>query len=243
LQIEEYFHTVRGLPNQGLNPYNDSNEFPMKENDLIELFGQKRVFRTTNPNLDPVHLQGLKKLYWQCYGTDHVSNNEFQLWFVKGFIVDRRGEKLNWCAAAARTSRERNRRLLLAKARSGEIGMSELSSFGGHGSLGVYERGDSKLHILDCTPTATGICSFGVATSDLQSVHDVLSTCSELLEICQGEVVKVKAARTSMREKLFALELNMEDRRTGILETQESIASYESDLTAVEKKIKDLERE
>jgi hypothetical protein len=103
--------------------------------------------------------------------------------------------------------------------------MSELSSFGGHGSLGVYEQGDLKSHILDCIPTAAGICSFGVAASDLQGVHDVLSTCSELLEICQGEVAKVEAARTSTRDKLFVLELNMEDQRAGILEIQESIAS------------------
>jgi hypothetical protein len=39
LQTEEYFHTFRGLPNQGLNPYNNPNELPVKENDLIELFG------------------------------------------------------------------------------------------------------------------------------------------------------------------------------------------------------------
>jgi hypothetical protein len=44
----------------------------------------------------------------------------------------------------------------------------------------------------------------------------------------------LEAACNSIREKLFALELNMDDRRTGILETEESISGFEEELAHLE---------
>jgi hypothetical protein len=94
LQTEEYFHSVRGLQNEGVNSYDDhGSHFPVNDFDLIELFGQARQLRATNPKLDPEHLHALTKLYW--YGTDDITNNEFQLWFVKGYVAGKKGEKLN----------------------------------------------------------------------------------------------------------------------------------------------------
>jgi len=31
--------------------------------------------------------QKLLKLYWQVFGTPHVINNEFNVWFVRGYIA------------------------------------------------------------------------------------------------------------------------------------------------------------
>jgi hypothetical protein len=87
------------LQNEG-----DGGHLPVNDTNFIELFGHTRQLRATNPKLDPEHLHTLTKLYWQCYGTNDITNNEIQLWFVKGYVARKKGEKLNWCVAAARIS-------------------------------------------------------------------------------------------------------------------------------------------
>jgi hypothetical protein len=242
LQTKEYFHSVRGLPNQGANPYDDhGSHLAVNNSDLIELFGQARQLRATNPKLDPEHLHALTKLYWQCYGIDDITNNEFQLWFMKGYVATKKGEKLNWCAAAVRISRLKVGRLLSARTKSGDINMSEFSSFVGDGNPALLERGDSKSHIIDRPLPAEGVCPFVVSTSDLERIDKVLSTYSDLLQLCRGKVVTVEASRNSIRDKLFALERNMEDRRVGILETEESISGFEEELADLEDQIRQIE--
>lgn len=86
-QTEQYFHTVRGLPNKGRNPYFESRKLPVSEKDLIKVFGCAKTFRAKNDNLDPTTSLDLTKLYWQCCGTDHVTNSEYQFWFVKGYLA------------------------------------------------------------------------------------------------------------------------------------------------------------
>ena len=55
---------MRGLQNEGINPYDDhGSHLPVNDFDLIELFGQARQLRATNPKLDPYHLHALTKLY------------------------------------------------------------------------------------------------------------------------------------------------------------------------------------
>jgi hypothetical protein len=174
------------------------------------LFGHARQLRATNPKLDPEHLHALMKLYWQCYGTNDITNNEIQLWFVKGYVAGKKGEKLNWCAATARILRLKVGCMLLAKVKSGEINMSEFLSFAGDGNPAVFERGDSKSHIIDRPITADGVCLFRVSTTDLEAIDNVLTTFSEVLQLCRGKVVTLEAARNSIHEKLFALELNID---------------------------------
>jgi hypothetical protein len=123
LQTEEYFHFVRGLQNEG-----DGGHLLVNDTDFIELFGHARQLRATNPKLDPEHLHALTKLYWQCYGTHDITNNEIQLWFVKWYVVGKKGEKLNWCAAAKRISWLKVGHMLSTKAKSGEINMSEFQA-------------------------------------------------------------------------------------------------------------------
>jgi hypothetical protein len=68
---------------------------------------------------------------------------------VKRYVVGKKGEKLNWCVAAARISRLKIGPMLSTKAKSGEINMNEFSSFAGDGNPAIIERGDSKSHIID----------------------------------------------------------------------------------------------
>jgi hypothetical protein len=235
LQTEEYFHSVRGLQNEG-----DEGHLPINDTDFIELFGHARQLRATNPKLDPEHLHALTKLYWQCYGTNNITNNEIQLWFMKGYVVGKKGKKLNWCAAVARILRLKVGRMLLAKAKSGEINMSKFSSFVGDGNPTVIGRGHSESHIIDRPITVDGVCPFRVSTIDLEAIDDVLTTYSEILQLCRGKIVTLEAARNSIREKLFALELNMDGRKIGILETEESISGYEKELTHLEDQIREF---
>jgi len=37
--------------------------------------------------------------------TPHVTNNEFNVWFVRGYIVHEKGENINWARAVASTTR------------------------------------------------------------------------------------------------------------------------------------------
>jgi hypothetical protein len=50
----------------------------------------------------------------------------------------------------------------------------------------------------------------------------------------------LEAARNSICENFFALELNMDDRRAGILETEESISCFEEELAHPEDEIREF---
>ncbi len=41
------------------------------------------------------------------YGTTIVTNNEFYLWFVKGYIVEQKGEDVNWAKTTISIAREK----------------------------------------------------------------------------------------------------------------------------------------
>jgi hypothetical protein len=65
--------------------------------DIVEVFGLLyEGFKTTNLNLHPKMRKDLLRLYWKVYGTNQVTNNKFMIWFMKGYIVQKKGEKVNW---------------------------------------------------------------------------------------------------------------------------------------------------
>jgi hypothetical protein len=45
------------------------------------------------------------EIIWQMFGTPHVTNNEFNVWFVRGYVVHEKGENINWARAVASTAR------------------------------------------------------------------------------------------------------------------------------------------
>jgi hypothetical protein len=56
--------------------------------DILEIFGPSfEGFKTNNLNLHLEMKKVLLQFYWKVYGTEQVMNNEFMLWFVKGYIA------------------------------------------------------------------------------------------------------------------------------------------------------------
>ncbi len=69
---------------------------------IAKIFGLSfEDFKTTNLNL---HLETRKDLFRLYY---KVTNNEFMIWFVKGYIAKEKGEKINWVKATPSTTREK----------------------------------------------------------------------------------------------------------------------------------------
>jgi hypothetical protein len=58
---------------------------------IAKVFGNVKVFKTTNPLLPLVAKKAIETLYWKINGIAHITNNELMLWFVKGFIVEQKG--------------------------------------------------------------------------------------------------------------------------------------------------------
>jgi hypothetical protein len=110
-----FFAFVRKLSNKGFNRKNHITNVHVTDEDIIEVFGESRVLRTINLDLDPNTKLELLCLYSRCYGTTNVTNNEFYLWFVKGYIVQEKGIYVNWAKATASTVIEKLRREEIAK--------------------------------------------------------------------------------------------------------------------------------
>lgn len=236
-QSEYYFRTVRGLHNSGVNPQSDVNRLPVTDQDIAEIFGPLRKLTVSNPLLDPQTLEVLIEKYWRCYGTDDVTNGTFQKWFISAYIAEEKGVEINWCKAAVRTAREKDRRRNSFRVRSGEIRMSELSTADVRG-LGVGERADSKSHIIDQDlKVGGGFCPYGVSSVSLEGVGDVLVACSDLLMTCREKIAEVEALRTSTRDKLGRFEQNTENRRADVSEYEEMVVSYQNELAKVTRQI------
>jgi hypothetical protein len=76
---------------------------------IIKGFGSSfDGFKSTNPHLDTK--KHLVSLYWQVYGTNQVTNNEYMNWFVKGYIAQKKGKNVNWAKAAIFTAHEKAQR-------------------------------------------------------------------------------------------------------------------------------------
>ncbi len=85
------------------------------DEDIIEVFGESQVFKTTNSDLDLNIRLELLCFYSQCYGTTNVTNNEFYLWFVKGYIAQKKGININWAKTTTSTTREKLRKEEITK--------------------------------------------------------------------------------------------------------------------------------
>jgi len=110
-QIVEFFATIRELPTRGLNPKFGINTEHVKTFDIDEVFGADcSSFKTINLYLHVDTKKALIKLHWQMYGSTAITNNEFMMWLVKGYITELKGHLENWAIAIASTTREKARR-------------------------------------------------------------------------------------------------------------------------------------
>jgi hypothetical protein len=49
----------------------------------------------------------LENLYWKIYSIGHIMNNELYLWMVKGWIVENKGNDVNWVEVATTPARKK----------------------------------------------------------------------------------------------------------------------------------------
>jgi hypothetical protein len=95
-QTKKYFKIVRKLNNEGLNPRANISTQLVSDVNIAKVFGPcTNGYKTTNPHLHPKTKKDLMRFYWQVYGTNQVTNNELMIWFVKGYITQEKGHKIN----------------------------------------------------------------------------------------------------------------------------------------------------
>jgi hypothetical protein len=132
LQTEEFFHSVRELPNEGLNPKLDLTAKHVSKSNIAKVFGGKGIkpFKTTNSMLHPATKMTLFSLCWKIYGSALLPNNEFMAWIVKGYVVQQKGLfKVNWAVAVASTVVEEKCRdlVLLGKVNASKTMSTDLT--------------------------------------------------------------------------------------------------------------------
>jgi len=125
-----------------LNPKSVLDTIEVTAEDLEEVWGKVSSYRTTNTKLHPESRRELISLYAKIYGSKDVTNNEFMLWVVKGFILECKGEDVDWATVAASTAKEKADRCQreLDKMKSPESpNSSAVDSQGGLGLPGDIE--------------------------------------------------------------------------------------------------------
>jgi hypothetical protein len=78
------------------------NNEHVKAYDIDEVFGiDCSDFKIINFYLHTDTKKALVKFHWQIYGLAIITNNEFMMWLVKGYITKLKGHPLNWAIATA----------------------------------------------------------------------------------------------------------------------------------------------
>jgi hypothetical protein len=110
-QIENYFKTIKKLSGEGFNPKANFPPNIVSDADIAKAFRlSSKSFKTTNLNLHPKMKKDLFRFYWKMFGTNQVTNNKLMIWFMKCYIVQKKGEKVNWAKAIASTAQEKARK-------------------------------------------------------------------------------------------------------------------------------------
>ncbi len=63
----------------------------------------------------------LVKFHWQIYGLAVITNNEFMMWLVKGYITELKGHFVNWALIVPSTIKEKARKQEVKGLKSGSI--------------------------------------------------------------------------------------------------------------------------
>jgi len=107
-QTVNFFVTIRELPTRGLNPKFGINSEHVTTFNIDEVFGANcSSFKTTNPYLHTNTKKTIVKLHWQIYGSVVITNNEFMMRLVKGYIKELKGHLMNWAIATTSTTKGR----------------------------------------------------------------------------------------------------------------------------------------
>jgi len=115
------------LNNKAFNPKIDLTNVEVYKKDLLEVFEPKCSLKLTNPLLHLETKQDLKRLHWRIYNVPTLTNNDFMLWLVKGYITQEKGHKVNWAKTTTSTSKKAQRRKV-GRLKNGSLELSNLSA-------------------------------------------------------------------------------------------------------------------
>lgn len=109
----QVFKEVRKLSAKGLNPKGDITDVHVTTTDVAHVFSSVQKFKSTSSMLTKDHRKQLENLYLDIHGISHITNNEFYLWLVKGWIDESKGHPMNWVEVVATTVQEKTWRVNL----------------------------------------------------------------------------------------------------------------------------------
>jgi hypothetical protein len=187
-QTVEFFATIKELPTRGLNPKFGINSEHVTTSNIDEVFGANcSNFMTSNPYLHIDAKKTLVKFHWQIYGLVVITNNEFMMWLVKGYITELKGHLMNWAIVVASTTREKVHRQEVKGLKNRSIDIFDFN----YGELvGRVEGGGVCVtHIVKVKKEDVvgddAKCPFGVSLQDVLLIDDLHLCLHELLMLMQ----------------------------------------------------------
>lgn len=183
------------------------------------------------------------------------------LWVVKGFILECKGEDVDWATAAASTAKEKADRCHreLEKSRmSDSANSSGGNSLGGAGVSGASQpiysfaqrSGKPSSKVVNgkrATSSKSAIFSSSLSKehylpqpasqSDLAAVEDVLKLEIQLLETANSKVSFLDEARKKEADRIIGLRYNMDDRKSAARESEDAVKSIESSVLSIDAQI------
>jgi hypothetical protein len=257
-QTVEFFVKVRGLGNNGMNPKFAADTAGVSAEDLEEVWGKVSSYRTTNTSLHPDTRRELISLYAKIYGTEDVTNNEFMLWVVKGFILECKGEMVDWATAAASTAKEKADRCQRELEKSSAGNSSGCNSLGGAGVSGASQpiylfahkagkpsskqvngkkTSSSKSAIFSSSIEREQYLPQPASQPDIAAVEDVLKLEIQLLETANSKVLFLVEARKKESDRIIGLRYNMDDRKSAARESDDAVKVIESSVLSMDAQI------
>ncbi len=197
-QIVEFFATIRELPTRGLNPKFGINSEHVITSDIDEVFcADCSNFKTINLYLHVDFKKALIKLHWQIYGSIVITNNEFMMWLVKGYITKLKGHLKNWAIATTSTTRAKAHRQEVKELKSRSIDIFDFNC----GELVGRVEGDGvcmthtmKVKKQDVVGDDVK-CPFGDLVLVVLLVDDLHLCLHELLMFVQVKVSRLEAEK------------------------------------------------
>jgi hypothetical protein len=127
----------------------------------------------------------LVKFHWQIYGLAVITNNEFMMWLVKGYITKLKGHFVNWALIVPSTIKEKACKQEVKGLKSGSI---DIFHFSYENLVGRVEGdGVCVIHTMKVEKQAivgnNAKCPFGASIPDILLIDDVHLCLHELLKL------------------------------------------------------------
>jgi hypothetical protein len=227
LQIVEFFATMKHLNNTGVNPRDQKGRIweTVTQEMIQEVFGKEGKMKTTSPHLDSNSRRAMLRIYWQIFGSADVTNNEFRIWLVKGYITQEMGEVVDWAAAAAATAKELDMRMGSQKSSAIDFkpGASEFNGCcpSTNGGAGCSQFMSTKFGVVSTAHLHPA------STTDLVLVKEHHDFLLELRKCTQKKIEGLGEERKGQNKKIIGLRFNMWNRKSATTEAMEAITTAE----------------